>query len=133
MEQVPPMGAAKFPEQISERTEAGFRDAEKIDPVIERLREQPVERDIKPEESNVHRPLSAGALKGARKISNRIALKQQLQRVYDQIDRLRSSDSTLTVGLRANDEQISSLRRLAGKLRKKTGQSKRSKRSKKRR
>ena len=128
------MGSAKLPEQIDERAAEGCRDAEhKIDPSIEKLRGQPANPEIGPEEANVRRTLTAGQMKGTRKIAERLVLKKQLQGIYDTLDRLRTGDPTLFANRTALNDYIEHLKGQARLLRRQIGPAKQGKRSKKRR
>ncbi len=128
------MGSAKLPEQIDERATEGSRDAEhKIDPSIEKLRAQPANPEIGPEEVNVRRTLTAGQMKGSRKIAARLVLKRQLQGISDTLHRLQTGDPTLFPNRTALNDQIERLKGQARLLRQKIGPTKRGKRSKKRR
>lgn len=114
------MGAGKLPEQINERLGEALRDADhKPHPIIEKLKAQPVNRDIKPEEDNQRRVMSVGAAKGTRTIAKNLALGRQLKALYHKIDTLRSSDPLMASGKKAVAEQIASLRQHARSLRKK--------------
>lgn len=128
------MGAAKLPEQIDDRIEAGRREmleGEASDPIIQKLKAQPVNRDIKPEEHNQRRAISPGAAKGTRTIANRLALQQRLRALYHKIDTLRSNDPMMVAsGRKALAEQIASLREQARGLRKDINRLKKRKRSK---
>lgn len=128
------MGSAKLPEQIDERVAESRWDAEhKIDPSIEKLRGQPGNPEIGPEEANVRRTLTAGQMKGTRKIAERLVLMKQLQGVYDTLDRLRTGDSTLFANQTALNDYIEHLKGQVRHLRSKIGPAKPGKRSKKRR
>lgn len=126
------MGAAKFPEQIAERTEDGLRDMaadQKVDPVIEKLRAQPIDRKITPEENNRRRTLSPGALKGRQTIARRLFLMEQLRIIQRKIDGLRSIDpQTMKGGAPAIMANIAALVRRAKSLRKALPKPKRPKR-----
>jgi hypothetical protein len=105
------MGAARFPEQIIERAQAGRRamlEDRTLHPVMETLRSLPVDRKVEPEEKNVRRKLGKKRRPRSRKerrrqwskeitrlwttgegrsVSPRI--KDRMQRMAEEIDLLR--------------------------------------------
>jgi hypothetical protein len=111
------MGAAKFPEQISERAEEDLQDlAHELHPSVVASKARPVDRKIEPKEHNARRNPNAGGLKKSRKVAKRVAITQELQRLYDKIDRLRASDPSLMANKDSIAEQIALLKRTAQNL-----------------
>ena len=108
------MGAGKLPEQIGERAEEGRLDVEhKPDPTIEKMRAQPVERTISPEETNVRRELSAGAKEAAQTIRKKMALENQLNNARRKLNQLEAENQTLTALNKEMASQLEHYRSLA--------------------
>jgi hypothetical protein len=114
------MGAAKIPEQINERIEDALLDADRQpDPVMDRLRALPVDRKIRPEENNVRRAVSPGALKGRRTIAMKMAINANLKLIHAKLDRLKSIRPIRGLEAATVDTEIAKLRKMIHALRRK--------------
>ena len=88
------MGAAKLPEQIGERIDAGLRamlEDQKPDPIMERLKAIPVKRVIRPEEKNRRRKLSPEAEPDREAIARKITITRRSKLLVEMLATLRST------------------------------------------
>ena len=112
------MGAAKIPEQLAERHDAGLRtmlEDQIRDPIIERLKAMPVNRSIKPEETNRRRAISEGALKNAEAVSKRLINERRLKMILVKIAKLMSKKAAIRTP--PEREQLGHLKSYADRVR----------------